>query len=945
LKQLIKILGVFYIIFIGNLKCYAQDPVHFKIGETEFANTHIYTLLYDDNTDIIYAGTNNGVYAYKQNKFVRIQNAKQQKGNDIFSLIQNKKGEIFCTNLFSQIFKIQNDALCLYYQSNEKSNYTWCHIADEKKLIFANRLNIKKINNDGTDEILYKILKDECITSSNITSEGIYFFISNQITGTNKIIKYTNQNLQISVITTLSKREDIANFITQNGKTFAIKNNGDLFNLKDSLIQQFEPNKKERFFQINSNLAIGLDTHKGARYYYSTQDSITTSAFFFNKTFLSAFTKSKNETLLFGTFGEGIIVIPNYKISKFTKNQLFLDLVATPKNKVAISTRSGEIFTYQNNTLHLIDKAPNNVDHIFYAPNFKFNKKNDFIYDDYKNYYLGIKDAIVINDRKMIYATFNGVYLFNNKNRNIFDKTISTERCNALAWSKKDSTIYFTTNEGLFKKKLTGTNTSSLLSKKKRILANDLSFTNELLICGSTNNGVIIFKNDVQYFQLTKKNGLLSNTVKQTILKDDILYILTTKGLQIYNLKLNKFINLGTNDGIITNNITKFSLSNDRLWLLEKHSLSSVAIKSIVKPKNKNQMGELYIDSLLINRKNIDHNKQHTFNYTNNKLTVYFDYRNIETKTDTKIEYTLKGYYNTWKTIPTTQNKIEIHVLPPGKYNLKIRATYRNQKTKTFTYKFKITPPFWKTWWFYTLIRATILLYLYYIFKQLKRKNVMLLEKQILKNSLLDSELKALRSQMNPHFIFNSLNAIQGLILQQDTDASYDYIVLFANLVRNTLNYSNKDFIPIHKELDFLEVYLKLEKLRFGDEFTYSINYTGDKEIQVPSLIVQPFIENALLHGLLHKKGEKKLSITFEFDKQLKCTIIDNGIGRKNAQKIKKRQGNTYQSFALDAIEKRLQILSQQNNTKTHFTTTDLYDCDIAKGTKIVILMPFKKVF
>ena len=114
---------------------------------------------------------------------------------------------------------------------------------------------------------------------------------------------------------------------------------------------------------------------------------------------------------------------------------------------------------------------------------------------------------------------------------------------------------------------------------------------------------------------------------------------------------------------------------------------------------------------------------------------------------------------------------------------------------------------------------------------------------------------------MNPHFIFNALNSIQDLILQQDTDASYDYIVMFAELVRNTLNYSNQDFISIEKELEFLKVYLQLEKLRFGDQFNFTIIFKEKESLEVPSLMIQPFIENALVHGLIHRKGKKELPL------------------------------------------------------------------------------------
>jgi LytS/YehU family sensor histidine kinase len=169
---------------------------------------------------------------------------------------------------------------------------------------------------------------------------------------------------------------------------------------------------------------------------------------------------------------------------------------------------------------------------------------------------------------------------------------------------------------------------------------------------------------------------------------------------------------------------------------------------------------------------------------------------------------------------------------------------------------------------------------------------------------------------------------------------------MFAELVRNTLSYSSQDFISIDKELDFLKVYLQLEKLRFGETFNYTINFKDKEGLEVPSLMVQPFIENALVHGLFHKVGEKRLHITFSFvDNILQCVIIDNGVGRKESAKIANRQGNYHESFALNAIGKRLAIFKKQYGQSIGYLIEDLYDGEFSIGTKVVLTLPFIKRF
>ncbi len=211
-------------------------------------------------------------------------------------------------------------------------------------------------------------------------------------------------------------------------------------------------------------------------------------------------------------------------------------------------------------------------------------------------------------------------------------------------------------------------------------------------------------------------------------------------------------------------------------------------------------------------------------------------------------------------------------------------------------------------------------------------------------DEILVSNLKALQSQMNPHFIFNALNSIQTLVLKGDVDNSYSYINKFADLVRQTLMFSERPLISFEEEVGLLENYLTLEKLRFRDNFNYSIKTNQVGNIMVPSMLLQPLLENALKHGLLHKKSDKLLTIDFELDEVLKCTIVDNGIGRKAAEQINKRRNQKHQSFALEALRKRFEFLKRKMNVENiGFHYEDLYEDNHAIGTKVVVIIPFVK--
>jgi len=209
------------------------------------------------------------------------------------------------------------------------------------------------------------------------------------------------------------------------------------------------------------------------------------------------------------------------------------------------------------------------------------------------------------------------------------------------------------------------------------------------------------------------------------------------------------------------------------------------------------------------------------------------------------------------------------------------------------------------------------------------------------------AKLEALRSQMNPHFIFNSLNAIQECILSNNVDAAYTYLSKFSKLQRMVLNNSQKELIPLSSEIEMLQLYLSLESLRFSKSFVYTINLAGitnSNEIMIPSLITQPLVENAIWHGLRNKEGDKELEMIYEEKNgKIYISIDDNGIGREEASAIKKQKlGNEqFASKGTVILQQRLQVLSQQLKADIRLETIDKKDtAGNAAGTRVVISFP-----
>ena len=210
-----------------------------------------------------------------------------------------------------------------------------------------------------------------------------------------------------------------------------------------------------------------------------------------------------------------------------------------------------------------------------------------------------------------------------------------------------------------------------------------------------------------------------------------------------------------------------------------------------------------------------------------------------------------------------------------------------------------------------------------------------------------DLEMQALRAQMNPHFIFNCLNAINHFIQKNETETASDYLTKFSRLIRMVLQSSSHKYISLQDELETLKLYIGMESVRFKDHFTYTINVDPDidtENIQIPPMLLQPFVENAIWHGLMHMNENGKLNINIEEENDmLTCTIQDNGIGRKKAAELKSKSASYKKSLGMQITENRLQLLYRGHGGGPAMKIIDLEDeNNQPKGTKIILRLPVR---
>ncbi|MVM34277.1 hypothetical protein GO755_29875 [Spirosoma sp. HMF4905] len=286
--------------------------------------------------------------------------------------------------------------------------------------------------------------------------------------------------------------------------------------------------------------------------------------------------------------------------------------------------------------------------------------------------------------------------------------------------------------------------------------------------------------------------------------------------------------------------------------------------------------------------------------------------------------------------------------LESGEYVFRVKASNNDGvwNEKGTQLRIIIQSPFWQTWWFrgllLVLISGIIYMGLQYRIRQVKRQES---QKTAFNKQLAAMEMQALRAQMNPHFIFNSLNSINRFIMKNESEKASDYLAKFSKLIRLILHHSSMPVVTLESELESLQLYLTLESLRFDDQFTFSIHVGEEVEpayTELPPMIIQPYVENAIWHGLMHKEGGGRITIDWQVEKgALICTIEDNGIGRKKSAELKSKSATRTKSLGMQITSNRLKLSQLLDGRQPTVHIQDLVDPDgEPAGTSVTVRIP-----
>ncbi len=376
---------------------------------------------------------------------------------------------------------------------------------------------------------------------------------------------------------------------------------------------------------------------------------------------------------------------------------------------------------------------------------------------------------------------------------------------------------------------------------------------------------------------------------------------------------------------------------------------------TITDPSRLRRNGEIpvpYITELLVLNQHYDlepGSEKLKLTHKQNYFSIGFSAIAYTMPKDVKFRYRLSRFDN-W-TLASGRRFANYTNVPGGDYVFQLQAANSEGvwNEKILELPVHITTPFWFTWWFrigvvLAVVAAGWSLYRYRL-NQLKKKQKL---KSEYEKKLANVEMSALLAQMNPHFLFNSLNSIDSYIIRNESRQASEYLNNFARLMRLILQNSRSNYISLKDELEALDLYLQMESLRFKNKFSYSIKVDEDVDtssIVIPPMLIQPYVENAIWHGLMHntngKPGQVELQVLRK-DDNLVCLITDNGIGRKKADELKaKKQNNHKRSMGMQITRDRIEIINKLYNMQASVHIHDLVtDQGEAAGTQVELTIP-----
>ena len=961
----------------------AQDFNYIQYTVTDGLPSNTVYDVKQDTDGYIWLATDAGLVRFDGRKFTTFTQSDGLPSNDVLMLYPDRSGRLWiapmhnsvCYHYKGKIYNYKNDSLCSkmrfpstphFMEENDNGDMAFVsqysdtlpslYILKKNNQIFASkqaqsvfRNNIigKSLENPDEFEIAYFDTSQQSANSYWVNSKGQWRRrISTSWDNTSSYMRlYKMKNGKLTLTDSVyvkSLQNRIFWKITQQNEVF-------LFEKAPYYYRACYPfMNSNTIFQTTINGVYLNDSITGNIFAHLLPGKVA------NRCFLDA-----EKNIWITTNSEGIWILPSMEIKNISfedPKALILSLYKEGNRFLAGSTY-GNLFELKSNKI----VRHYNFDHyIQYAYNKDQSNRVHWIISTHDGLLMGFDDFILKQDQhtgritfnktdvnksvsvagkdSLLVATGRATLLLNSRTLQLLDTIWPYRSYSAL---KKGINYYVGTPGGLLKISpgLPVLPMSNIHPELQALVNRMYEDTDGSVWMITTGNGVIRLRNDSIIQKFNETNGLTSNNCKAMYLDDKFVWVGTEKGLNRID-RLNPsapVLQYTVEDGLPSNDIHSILSDSGMIYIGTAGRLSYFDTTKL----KKQPFCKLHLLSMEAGNLKLSPDSPQPLRYNENSLK--FEYTCISFRSSRNITYyyRLKGQSNAWDS--THNTNLEFVALPPGNYTLEIFGKNRaGVNSNTISIPFLIKPPFWGTWWFRLLV-AVILVAIVWrlVIRRIRQEQA----KSDTQNRINELEQLALRSQMNPHFIFNCLNSIQNFLLQNNFEKTNEYLTSFAHLIRQTLDNSSRSSISIENEIRYLSSYLELENMRFAHSFLYDIEIDPAIDTDntfIPTMILQPYVENSIRHGIRYRQdGTKTVKVVFrKRGNALVCIVEDNGIGRKKAAEMKSFMHVEYQSKGMTLTAERIAALNRRQDIPITVDVIDMEEDGKATGTQVIVRFP-----
>lgn len=951
-----------FLLCFCQLTSLAQDPYSITFtSENGLPSNTVYDII-EDKKGFIWIASDAGLTRYDGFEF-RTFTCDEQTSRPGSNLFEDPLGRIWYQNFDGFLYYIENDRMKFMPHQHPIGYLRAGLIRDHLFLIQKNKISVRNIR---TFREIKQIPVREYVAATQ--NENDYFYYIDL-----GIFRLDYDGKKTEIKAPFLPRTKFPGLMKKGEKEMwfmARGTDGDkcYFSTPNRLKPKFS-------FQPHAHLQ-NISATWGAHFWLCTTQGVVsinertlkTSNVYFPKHNISCTFRDRSGNYWFATQNTGIIFVPD-----FNRKLLFQDLrprkVVIDGNTLYLSTINDKIYKvdllnmearllFDGKTNHMINQLVHDPKHhrlYFTSSDLNCIGEDGEPLLNIRNF--AAKDYAVIDHRYIALAVsgFCGLYQVPSSNKSpsewdaLFQKNVldngfmkawsqlMSVRGKSVTYDPQRKTIYYAVNIGLFKVGLRGK--KQLKQHNQPVYTTKLKFYNDNVYALSTSGKILIITPEDRIHSISDKLGLNNIIIQHLEIKDNKLILASQHHIYVFDFKNNlRKIAMVPSYNL---DITMLSLWKNRIVFVSEKGLLLVPMNRTGKP---DKVVPFCINQISINERTTTYDNSPLYlSHKENNLELHYSILDYGQSHDTKLQYRINNGF--WANANTNSRSLKLASLSPGDYIISFQLENNPQ---VYNVRFTIAKPWYATWWFIfgigLLILGSLFVYFRRRIKRLQHHNALLSEKFELEEHLTRSMLTSIKSQMNPHFFYNALNTIQYFIFTNDRQNASMYLSKFSKLTRMILEMSDKEHVLLQEEINALRLYLDIEKVRFDGDFEFSIEVDSSTDIdliRIPSMIIQPYVENAIKHGLLHKKGEKKLALSIRRNEgDLEIIIDDNGIGREMANELNNRKNEHHRPFATSANQKRLELLNKGRNAAVGVTYIDKSKDGRPEGTTVVITIP-----